>query len=76
MIDLKSATPTDYLDSKPPTSSVLIISNKDSSLKAEDLITFQMKGINKDSSKGFSKGILSGSVVIDMHNTSKNSVHL
>lgn len=76
MIDLKSATPTDYLDSKPPTPSVLMISNKDSSMKPEDLITFQMKGINKDSSKGFSKGILSGSVVIDTNNTSKKSVYL
>ena len=73
MIDLKSPT-TENIDSKPPTPSVLLISNKDTSMKPEDLITFQKNG--KDSSKGFSKGILSGSVNKDAQNTSKKSVAL
>jgi hypothetical protein len=49
-----------------------MISNKDTSMKHEDLITFQKNG--KETSKGFSKGVLSGSVIIDTLNTSKKSV--
>lgn len=72
MIDLKSAT-TENVDSKPTTPSILMISHKDASMKHEDLITFQKNGINTGSSKGFSKGVLSGSVIINTLNTSKKS---
>jgi len=39
MIDLKSAT-SECVESKPPTPSILILSNNDSSMKPDDLITF------------------------------------
>lgn len=45
MIDLKSPS-TENIDSKPPTPSVLMISNKDISMKHDDLMTFQKNGIS------------------------------
>ncbi len=45
MIDLKSPS-IENIDSKPPTPSVIMISNKDTSIKYDDLMTFQKNGIS------------------------------